>query len=54
MSWAVEQDAPVQLSSTETPVTTQTPATWGLDRIDQGPNRAELNGTYTYANTAPA
>ena len=44
----VEQDAPVQLSSTQTPVT------WGLDRIDQ---RTALTGTdvsnnsYSYANT---
>ena len=50
----VEQDAPVQLSSTETPVTTQTPVTWGLDRIDQ---RTALtvadvsNNSYSYANT---
>ncbi len=44
----VEQDAPVQLSSTQTPVT------WGLDRIDQ---RTALtttdvsNNSYSYANT---
>jgi len=39
----VEPDRPVHLVST-----TQTNATWGLDRIDQ--RDRPLNGTYTYAN----
>jgi subtilisin family serine protease len=41
---AVEQDQPVQLN------TTQSPATWGLDRIDQRPP-SPLSGSYTYTNT---
>jgi subtilisin family serine protease len=43
VAW-VEQDSRVQL------VTTQTGATWGLDRIDQ--RNRPLDGTYTYTTTA--
>ena len=39
----VEADAPVSV------VTTQTNATWGLDRIDQ--RALPLSGTFTYTNT---
>ncbi len=41
---SVEQDAVMHL------VTTQTPATWGLDRIDQ--RALPLNNAYTYTTTA--
>jgi subtilisin family serine protease len=40
----VERDAEVQASAT-----TQTSATWGLDRVDQ--RALPLSGTYTYAST---
>ena len=40
---AVEEDQPIQVT------TTQSSATWGLDRIDQEPT--SLNGTYNYSAT---
>jgi subtilisin family serine protease len=45
----VEQDSIVTLAEESAIDTTQTGATWGIDRIDQ--RNLPLNGTYNYANT---
>jgi subtilisin family serine protease len=45
----VEQDSIVTIAEDNTVNTTQSGATWGLDRIDQRSQR--LNGTFVYNNT---